>query len=243
VSEKEEIEQVGFGNLLLAYLFMFLLYMSLIFSGQMTMQSVQDEKSSKIVEVLLSSVSSKELMTGKVVGATITSTFQMAIWLLPILLVISTTWFALPAEITFDITYGHLIYFLVNFFFGLLIFIGLFATVGSIFETAQEAQSGVWPLLMLLIIPFFIAFSILRNPENPIAEISSFIPFATIMVMPGRFTAGDVPIWQLIVSILINVGTIAVLFPLAGKIYRVGILRTGKKPSWGEVIKWLKYKY
>lgn len=243
VSEKEEIEQVGFGNLILAYLFMFLLYVSLIFSGQMTMQSVQDEKQSKIVEVLLSSVSSRELMTGKVLGATITSTFQMAIWLIPILLFISTTWFVLPPEFTFDITYGHLLYFLVNFFFGLLIFIGLFATVGAIFENAQEAQSGMWPIFMLLMIPLFIGLSILKNPGNPMAEIFSMIPFATITVMPGRFTAGDVPMWQLIVSILVNIATIAVIFPLAGKIYRVGILRTGKKPTWSEVIKWLKYKY
>lgn len=243
ISEKEEIAQVGYGNLILSYLFMFMLYISLIFSGQMTMQSVQDEKSSKIVEVLLSSVSSKELMTGKILGAAITSTFQMAIWLLPIIFLMSTTWFVLPREFTFDITYGHLFYFLVNFFLGLLIFVGLLAVVGSIFENAQEAQSGMWPVLMLILIPFFISFSILRNPGNPLAEISSFVPFATVMVMPARYTAGDVPMWQLIVSILINIGTIVALFPVAGKIYRVGILRTGKKPTWGEVIKWLKYKY
>ena len=243
ISEGEEIEQAGYGNLILAYVFMFMLYISLIFSGQITMQSVQEEKSSKIIEVLLSSVSSRELMTGKILGAAVTSTFQMAIWLLPILIVISTSWIALPAEFIIDITYGHLIYFLVNFFLGLVIFIGLFALIGSIFDNAQEAQSGMWPVLMLLMIPFFISFSILRNPGNPMAEITSFIPFATIMVMPGRYTAGDVPLWQLIISILINIGTIAALFPVAGKIFRVGILRTGKKPTWGEVIKWLKYKY
>lgn len=243
VSEKNEIEEQGFGNTILAYLFSFMLYISLLFSGQMTMQSVQEEKNSKIVEVLLSSVSSKELMTGKIFGSTITSTFQMAIWLLPVLAIISTTWFVLPPEFVVDITVGHLIYFLINFFLAVIIFHGLFATVGAIFENSQEAQSGMWPVMLLIMIPFFISFSILRNPNNPMAVVSSYLPFATLMVMPGRYTVVDLPLWQLFVSGLVNVATIAAIFPLAGKIYRVGILRTGKKPSWSEVIKWMKYKY
>ena len=243
VSDEEEFKEEGFGNLILSYLFTFLLYLSLIMGGQMMMSSVQEEKTSKIVEVLLSSIQSKELMTGKILGGAITSTFQMAIWLIPIILLISTSWFALPPKLTVDITFLHLGYFLINFFLGLIIFLGLFGTVGAIFDTAQDAQSGMWPVMMLILIPFFISFTVLRNPSNTVAEISSFVPFATIIVMPGRMVAGDVPLWQLLASILVNIGTVLAIFPIAGKIYRVGILRTGKKPSWGEVIKWLKFKY
>ena len=243
VSEKAEFEEQGYGNLILAYVFMFLLYISLLMMGSMTMQSVQEEKNSKIVEVILSSVSSKELLTGKILGAAITGVIQMGIWLLPVITIISTTWFVLPPEATFDITYGHLIYFLLNFFLGLVIFLGLFATVGSMFENAQEAQSGMWPVMLLIMIPFFIALSMMKNPNNPIAEAASFLPFATVMVMPGKFVLTDIPIWQLAASTLVNILTILLIFPLAGKIFRVGVLRSGKKPSLADIIKWIKYKY
>ncbi len=243
VTKEEKIEEEGYGNMVLAYLFTFLLYLSLIMMGQMTMQTVMEEKTSKVVEVLLSSVSSQEFMTGKILGAAITGVFQMAVWLIPVILVSFTAWFALPDNLMLDITAGQLVYYLFNFFLGLLTFIGLFATLGSIFETAQEAQSGMWPIMMLIIIPFFIAMSMGKNPANPIAAIASMFPFASLIVMPARMTLIDVPLWQFILSISISIATIFFLFPVAGKIFRVGILRTGKKPKWSEIVKWLKYKY
>ena len=243
ISENKKAEEEGFGNLALAYLFTFLLYLSLIMIGSMVMQSVIQEKANRIVEVLLSSVTSKELMIGKIFGAAITGIIQMAIWLSPVILVISTTWFALPKELTFSITLGQIGYLLVNFFIGLLTFVGLFATVGSIFEEPQDAQSGMVPVMLLIILPFLIAMAMMQNPENQIAKIASMFPFAAIIVMPTRMTLMDVPAWQFVVSFLINIGTLLALFPIAGKIYRVGILMTGKKPKWSEVIKWFKYKY
>ncbi len=243
ISKGQEIEKAGYGNMILSYLFTFLLYISLIMMGQMTMQSVMEEKNSRIVEVLLSSVNSKELMTGKIFGASITGVLQMAVWLIPVILVSSTTIFLLPEEFLFSITAEQFVYLLFNYFLGLMTFLGLFAMIGSIFENAQEAQSGMWPVLMLILIPFFIAISLMRNPTSPIAIIASMFPFANIIVMPARMTLTDVPIWQFVLSIVVSILTIIALFPMAGKIFRVGILRTGKKPSWREVVKWLKYKY
>jgi ABC-2 type transport system permease protein len=242
ISKGDKVEEEGVGNLILAYIFAFLLYISLLVMGSMTMQSVIQEKSNRIVEVLLSSVSSKELMTGKILGASITGVMQMAIWLLPIVALISTTWFVLPAKFVLDISLYHVLYLLLNFFIGLITFLGLFATIGSIFENAQEAQSGMWPIMMMIIIPFFIALSMVQNPANPIAEISSMLPFASIMVMPVKMTLVDVKLWQFILSIIVNIATIILIFPAAGKIFRIGILSTGKKPSWTEVAKWLRYK-
>jgi ABC-2 type transport system permease protein len=241
VSEKNDIQEQGFGNAVLAMVFSFLLYVSLIFSGQMTMQSVLKEKNDKIIEVLLSSVSSRELMTGKIIGVTITCIAQMIIWLLPILLLVSTSWFVLPAKMTVDITYGHLIYFLLNFLLAVLLYQGLFATIGAIFENPQEAQPALMPVIMLLVIPFIISMSAMQNPNSTLTVVSSFIPFATLIIMPSRFALVDVPFWQLTLSLLINVGTILTIFPLAGKIYSVGILHVGKKPAWNEIIRWLKY--
>ncbi|MEJ2614336.1 MAG: ABC transporter permease [Ignavibacteriaceae bacterium] len=243
VTEKATFEKTGEGNTILAFLFTFLLYFALILIGTMMMRSVVEEKSNKIVEVLLSSISSKELLTGKILGMSITALIQMAIWLLPVFLLISTTWFVLPPEITLTIGVSHLFYFLFNFFIALITFLGLYATVGSIFDNDQDAQSGGWPLLILIMIPFFIAISIISNPESSIARIASFVPFASLIVMPARMTILDVPIWQIVLSSVINVLVMISIFPVAGKIYRVGILSTGKKPKWSEVIKWLKYKY
>lgn len=243
VSKDKDIEEEGYGGLVLSYLFTFLLYISLIMMGQMTMQSVMEEKNSRIVEVLLSSVSSKELMSGKILGASITGVAQMAVWLIPVILVSFTTIFALPSDFNVSISIGQVFYLLFNFFLGLVTFLGLFAMIGSIFENAQEAQSGMWPIMMLIIIPFFIAMSLVQNPANPIAMVASMFPFANIIVMPARMTIADIPVWQFVLSIIVSFITIIAIFPVAGKIFRVGILRTGKKPKWSEVVKWLKYKY
>ena len=166
ISEGDKVEEEGVGNLVLAYIFAFLLYISLLMMGSMTMQSVIQEKSNRIVEVLLSSVSSRDLMAGKILGASITGVLQMAIWLLPIMLLISTSLFVLPPKFVLSISMYHLLYLLFNFFIGLVTFIGLFATIGSIFENPQEAQSGMWPIMLLIIIPFFIALSMIQNPAN-----------------------------------------------------------------------------
>lgn len=241
VSEKEGIEAEGFGKTILAILFAFLVYFSVIFSCGATLNSVLEEKNSRVVEVLLSSVTSRELMVGKILGCTITMFAQMVIWLSPIIILTITSWITLPEWWPdSDIGYGHFIYFLFNFLMAGLIFQGLSATVGAIFDNSQEAQSAFFPVLMLIIIPFFICFSMMRNPSNPIATAASYIPFATLMVMPWRSTIIDMPVWKLILSQLINVATILLIFPIAGKIYRVGILRSGTKPTLREVIRWLK---
>ncbi len=243
VSKEEGFTEEGYGSLVLTYLFTFLLYISLLMMGQMIMQSVIEEKSSRIVEVILSSVSSKELMIGKILGSGFTGLLQMAIWLSPVIMVASSTWIMLPPEVSISLSTFQIVYFLVNFFLGLIIFLGLFATVGAIFDNPQDAQSGLWPVMLLIIIPFFIAFSMIENPNSAIAKISSFVPFANIIVMPARMTIADVSIFQLLISLVVSILTLLAIFPLAGKIYRIGILRTGKKPKWSEVIKWLKYKY
>ncbi|MDO8549922.1 MAG: ABC transporter permease [Ignavibacteria bacterium] len=240
VTKDEKVEEEGYGNMVALFLFTFLLYMALIFSGQSTMLSVVEEKSSRIVEVLLSSASSTELMAGKVIGIVITEVIQMAIWLLPVVMLITTSWFMLPAEFMLQLDLSYILYFLINFTIALFTFVGLFATVGAIFDNPQDAQSGVWPLMILVIIPFLIAMSLQSNPQSNVAKITSLLPFTSLMVMPARFALVDVPVWELALSFAINLAVLFAIFPLAGKIYRVGILVTGKKPKWSEVRKWLK---
>ena len=243
ISSDKTAEEEGVGTIIAAFLFTFLLYFSLIFIGQMMMRSVVAEKSNRIVEVLLSSVNSRELMTGKILGTSITGFIQMAIWILPVVLLITTAIFSLPPEFSLKLNMWQVGYFLLNYFIGLVTFMGLFTSVGAIFDNEQDTQSGMWPILMLIMIPFFIALAMLENSENSIARVASMLPFASIMVMPARMVLAEIPLWQLILSFLVNVATMLLLFPVAGKVYRVGILMSGKKPKWSEVVKWLRYKY
>ena len=243
VTEEKAVEEAGMGNTILAYIFAFFLYMSLIMTGTMTMQAVMDEKTGRISEILLSSVHSSELLAGKILGVSITGVIQMAIWLSPIFMLASTTWFTLPAQVSLNVSPGLLVYFLLNYFIGLLTFVGLYAAVGSIFDNHQDAQSGVWPLLLLIMIPFFMTFSMFNNPDNPLANIFSLLPFTSIMIMPVKMTVSDVAAWKVILSLCINIATVCLIFKLAGKIYRVGILRTGTKPKWSQIVKWVRYNY
>ena len=243
VSSDKKIEEEGMGNTIVSFMFSFLLYFSLLFTGTMMMRAVVEEKNNRIVEILLSSVNSNELMTGKIIGTSITGVLQMAIWMIPLMVVISTSYFALPPEFSITLTMGQILYFLFNFFIALVTFMGMFASVGAIFDNDQDAQSGVWPLMIIIMIPFFIAMGMQGNPDNNLAKIGSMFPFASLIIMPARMSLIDVPLWQMLISVIVNIATLMIIFPISGKIYRVGILMTGKKPKWGEVIKWLKYKY
>jgi ABC-2 type transport system permease protein len=240
VTKDEKVEEEGIGNKIALFLFSFLLYMAIIFSGSMTLNSVVEEKSNKIVEVLLSSASSTELMAGKIVGTVIVEVFQMIIWLIPIFLLITTSWFFLPAGFMPQTSVGYLLYFIFNYSLALITFIALYATVGAVFDNPQDAQSGMWPVLMLIMIPFFIAIGLESNPQSTLAQISSVFPFASLIVMPARMILVDVPLWQILLSIVVNILVVIGVFKLAGKIYRIGILLTGKKPKWSEVFQWLK---
>lgn len=240
ISSAEGIQDESTANAILSFLFAFLLYMSLIFSGQMMMRSIVEEKTSRIVEILLSSVHSQDLIAGKVLGTAITGVAQMAIWLLPVMLVGTTSMFVLPPEFLLQIKLTDIGYLLLNYLLGLTTFLALFAAVGSIFDNEQDSQNGMWPLMMLIIIPFFIALSIQQNPSSPIGRIASMAPFANIIVMPARMTLVEVPMWELALSFVVMLLTMLGCFKIGSKIYRTGIMMTGKKPKWSEVITWLK---
>lgn len=243
VSEKEGIAEEGYGNTIISFLFSFLLYFSLLMLGTMMLRSVVEEKNNRIVELLLSSVRSRELMTGKILGVSIMGVLQMAIWLLPVMVLVTTSLFTLPPEFILKLDLLQIGYFLLNFFIGLITFMGLFATVGAIFDNDQDAQSGMWPIMMLIMIPSYIAFSAgISGPGSAVVRISSMLPLASIMVMPARMTLVEVPLWQLLLSFCVNIGTMMLLFLLSGKIYRTGILMTGKKPKWSDVLRWLRAK-
>ena len=204
------------------------------------MQSVIEEKNSRIVEVLLSSIESKELLLSKVLGTFAAAFFQLLVWLAGIITTFSGAFIFIPEEIRIDLTYNIVFYFALNFALGLFLFLTLFATVGSMFENAQETQSAIMPLLLLIIIPFFASISLLENPDNKIAMILSAVPIFSIIIMPVKLAIAAPEIWEIVISFIGNIIAAVIILWIGGKIYSFSILITGKKVNFNDIINFFK---
>lgn len=240
ISEAEEVVEDSYGAFIVAGVLAFLLYVSLLMIGTQIMRAVIEEKENRVVEVLLSSVNSHELMTAKIIGTTAAGLLQITIWMVPFLFLSLTSLVSLPDSLQFSISLGQIGYFIVNYGLGLITFLGLFAAVGAIFDNIAEAQQGQMPIMFLILIPFYICFTLIKDPSNIIAQVASMVPFASIMVMPVRMAIVDIQSWEIVLALVVNIVTLLFIFSFVGKIYRVGILTTGKKPTWREVYRWMK---
>ena len=231
------------GQQAVAIFFNILLYISLLMVAAPALAAVNEEKVSRIVEVFLSSVTPSELMAGKIVGSAIAGFTQMFIWLIPVVLVASGSVPLLLAFSDLDIQLGFfmLLYFLLNYLIGVLTFLSIFSAFGAMFDNPQDAQSSMFPVMLLIIVPFFLAFSVVNNPTSILGVAGSLLPFFSILVMPARMVLIDVPLWQFAMAALINLITLYFVVVLCGKIYRFTILMTGKRPSWKEIYKWMRY--
>jgi ABC-2 type transport system permease protein len=271
INEIKAIIGGGFG---------YLIMMFIIIYGGFVMRSVIEEKTSRIIEVIVSSVKPFQLMLGKIIGTSLAGITQFGIWIISgtILLVIAMAIFdidpsavsgagAIPAmgqgantgissaDLTmqlyaqelFDIPWGLLItFFLVYFILGYLIYSSIYAAIGAAVDNETDTQQFIFPIILPLMLAIYVGFfSVFSNPHGPIAVGFSLFPLTSPIVMmmrlPGGIGAGGVPLWQLVTSILILMATFIGIVWLAAKIYRVGILMYGKKPSYKELFKWLKY--
>ncbi len=240
ITEKEEVEKDSYGAFILAGVLAFLLYMSLIMIGMQILKAVVEEKENRVVEVLLSSVHANELMSAKIIATTCAGLLQIIIWMLPFIIISVTSLFVLPEKFQFSISLFQIGYFVLNYGVGLVTFLGLYAAIGAIFDNMSEAQQGSMPIMFLILIPFYICFTLIKDPTNSIAEFSSMFPFASIIVMPVRMAIIDVPLWQVGVATGVNILVLLFVFSFAGKIYRIGVLKSGKRPKWKEVYRWIK---
>ena len=240
ISEKDGVEKDNYGAFIFAGVLAFMLYMSLILIGMQILRAVIEEKENRVVEVLLSSVHANELMSAKIIATTCAGLLQIIIWMLPFIFISVTSLFVLPEKFQFTITLFQIGYFILNYGIGLVTFLGLYAAVGAIFDNISEAQQGAMPIMFLILVPFYICFTLLKDPTNSIAEISSMVPFFSIILMPVRMAVIDVALWQIGVAIAVNILTLLFVFSFAGKIYRIGVLKTGKKPKWKEVYRWIR---
>ena len=238
-----------------------LIYMMMIIYGTQVMRGVMEEKTNRIAEVIVSSVKPFQLMLGKIVGIGLVGLTQFAIWIVlmgvlqAIVPLVFPDMLKTATETAANAQGGDMmstvlqgidslpiakIVFLFLFYFlgGYLTYASLFAAIGSVVsEDQQEAQQLVFPVLMPIILAFVMMTSTINNPNSGMAVFGSLFPLTSPIVMMGRITY-DIPMWQILLSMVLLVGCFFLFTWLTGKIYRTGILMYGKKPSWKEMMKW-----
>ena len=235
---------------LLALVLTFMLYMMFIIYGQMITRGVLEEKTSDIAEVLVSSVRPWELMLGQVLGIGGMGLTQIAIWAVAIALLTAyglTAAGGALAEMGVDLGSLSLpllrvgAIFLLFFLIGYFLFASVFGAVGAIVGDEQEVQQVSFVPIMLVAIPFIIAITSFEDPTSPAMVWGSYFPFFTPILMLVRVTMGVAAAWEVLVSVVGMVLTTLGMAWLTGRIYRVGILMTGKRPSLPELVRWIRY--
>ncbi|MCP4145877.1 MAG: ABC transporter permease [bacterium] len=231
-------EESTFG---IAITLIMILYMMILMYGQHTMMGVIEEKSSRIVEVVLSSVSSTQLMIGKIAGIGLAGLTQFSIWSL--VLVWGSKSGVEISGFTLDgsfLTPTILASFLVFFVLGFLLFATLYAGVGAMCNTPQEAQQFAIPLMLCNVIPMMLLSLVIMEPNSSIAIILSLIPLFSPVLMFIRICMETPPLWQIGASWILMLASIWLALKTAGKLFRVGILMHGAAPSWKTLVKVLR---
>ena len=255
--EDMEITSAGI-NYILGIVLGMLLYMVIIIYGQMVLTSVVEEKSSRVLDVMVTSCSPFQLMMGKILGIATVALTQIAIWAV---LVIAASKFLIPALFSADIaatsdmmlqgvmgTLGDTGYITMLFAYlalfilgGFLLYASLYAAAGSAVDSVQDGQQFNTIIMMPIILAMIVMMSVFNDPNSPIAFWASMIPFTSPIVMIARIPFG-IPTWEIATSLVVLYLSFVLTTWLSAKIYRIGIFMHGKRPSWSELAKWIKMK-
>jgi ABC-2 type transport system permease protein len=218
-----------------------ILYMSLLLYGINVMRSVLEEKTSRIMEVMLSVAQPKEMMAGKILGVGSVGLTQLAIWAATAGAIGGYGIQVSGVSIRSVLSVGSLAAFVIFFLLGFALYSTLYAAIGAMVNSEQEAQQIQFLVLLPIIGAIAIAFPVLQNPGSQVAFWGSMIPFTAPIIMFIRIVVQTPPLWEIALSVTLTVATIYGLIVLCGRIYRVGILMYGKKPTLPEIMKWIKY--
>jgi ABC-2 type transport system permease protein len=233
--EKVQSEKDMISRMLVPFFFMYLMFMGIFGMGQHMLSSLIEEKSSRIIEMLLSAVSPFELMAGKVLGLGAIGLTVVGIW------AGLAYGGASSYGITVDISTVTLAYFAAYYVLGFLIFSAMLAAIGSVCNTLKETQSLMMPLTLIFVVPMVTWTEIVRNPDGMMSRVMSFIPPLTPMVMVLRLSSGSGVWWvETAASFALLAATVPVAIWAAAKIFRTGILMYGKRPGLREVVVWLR---
>jgi len=234
-------EQGGWGNIIVPGLFSFLLAFSIIFSASYMASGLVGEKENRLIEVLLSSVSTRQLITGKVLGLGAAGLIQVAVWLvsLPLLLNLASSTFGGFLG-TIQLPGNFIVLGLVYFILGYLLSVVVSAGIGAISTNTHEGQQMLMTLTMPQFIPFWFSSLLFLFPNHPIWAFLTIFPITAPVTTMLRLGVSDVPIWQLVVSIVVlALSIVGVLFVVI-RVFRIYLLMYGKRPSWGEIIQNLR---
>ena len=223
------------------FLLLFVMCFSLLSYGVMVMRSVMEEKTSRISEVLLCSTTAQELMTGKIIGTGSVGLTQIAVWLAMAGIGAERSPYIRTAINVLDVGPSILIYFIIFYLLGYLLYSAIFAGVGAIFSSVDDAQQWNFVIILPLIASSAMILPVATSPDSAVAVTASIFPFSAPIVMFERLAVHTPPIWQIALSIVLMLATIFAAMQICGRIYRVGILMHGKRPSFREITRWLRY--
>jgi len=246
----EEGADIEDPEFVVAYMGAFLLYMVIMLYAVAVMRATLEEKTNRIVEVIISSMKPWHLMLGKILGVGAVSMTQMGIWLLsgvlmftmglPMLISARPEMASMAEAIEFLPGFGLLALFVGYFVFGFFMYSALYAAVGAMCNSDEEAQQAQWPIIMLLIIPIVMVTNVIENPSSTIAITLSLVPLFSPILMWGRVAGGGVPAWQIGLSFVLMLFAIFAIAWVAGRIYKVGILMAGKRATLPELLRWIR---
>jgi ABC-2 type transport system permease protein len=241
LSESGEREDQG-AAFIFAVILLMILYTSILMWGQMVMTSVIEEKTSRVVEVMASGVSFTTLLAGKLLGVGGAGLTQFLVW--SISLFGASLVMAGPLAGTFpmpEITPLMLVSFVLFFLLGFFFYAALYASIGAAVNTVQEAQNFVWPVVMPIVIGMVCFTAVIESPDGALSVTLSMIPGISPLIMFLRIVVLTPPLWQIALSIaLLALGILGVLW-VSARVYRVGILMYGKKPTFPELLKWVRH--
>ena len=243
ISERGE-EKVSGSGFMMVFSFGLLIYISVLMYGQIVLGAVIEEKETRIAEILFSSMRSFPLMMGKLIGVSLVALTQLSIWALAFGLFAAFGVGMLAAQ-GVPITLPHVapiifVYFVLYFLLGYFLYATVYALIGSMVTTTQEGGQLAMPVVLMLVAGFYFVFPIIRSPNSSLAFWASMFPFLSPMTMMVRITTETPPVWQIMLSLGIGVATVVGLIWLASRIYRIGMLMYGKRPTIPELIRWVR---
>jgi ABC-2 type transport system permease protein len=235
----------GGATFLAGYLTGFLMYMGLLIYGSMILRSVVEEKSTRVIEVMVSSVSPFDLLVGKVLGISAAAVLQMTVWAIMMALLatvgVSAAQNMAGSNLDINIPPELFIYFVVFYILGFLIYATLFAALGATADQESDVQQASLPITLLVVIPILLMTSVIQSPSSTMSTVLSMVPFFAPILMMGRIFSETPPIWQIALSMAIMIATFFGVLWVAARIYRTGILMYGKRFSPKEIFKWIRY--
>ncbi|MDD3643129.1 MAG: ABC transporter permease [Candidatus Krumholzibacteria bacterium] len=243
IKEGGEERKGGFDFVFMStYLFIMLIYMTILMWGVAVQRSIIEEKNSRIIEVLLSSLRPGDLLFGKILGVCAVGLTQYAIWGLfgGLMVAYGLAMGGQVAAVAESLSLSTLAFFILYYLLGFLFYAAMFAGVGSVCNTDQEAQQMQQPIMFPLIFTIVIPMLIIQRPDGMFATVISLIPFFTPVVMFMRINVLMPPLWQVALSVAIMIAGIWAVGRLSAKVFRTGILMYGKKPDAREILRWLR---